>query len=87
MSTGAMFPNRLARIREQLEQRAADLHAAREAHAKAEMDEARVMDLLDRVAGELNRTALRVESAHLACDALLDELRQVEGQAMGMVQS
>jgi hypothetical protein len=81
-----MFPDRLTHIREQLARRAADLHAASEAHAKAELDEARVMDLLERVMAELHMTALRVETAHAACDALLDEIRDVEdAQAGAMV--
>jgi hypothetical protein len=81
-----MFPDRLTHIREQLTRRAADLHAASEAHAKAELDEARVMALLDRVTAELCRTTLRIETAHIACDLLLDELRAAEdAQASAMV--
>jgi hypothetical protein len=44
------------------------------------------MDLLERVTAELHMTALRVETAHCAWDALYDELRLTEdAQASAMV--
>ena len=86
MPTGDGFQRTPAVIRAEMARVAADLHAASARHDKAEMDEANVMELLDRVVIELGRTTERVNYCHRRWDALYDELRRVE-QAETMVQA